>query len=440
MAILIKNGTLITLGEENQVIENGAVLIEGNKIEDFGTTEKIKKPANTEEIDAKGKFIMPGFICAHHHLYSAFSRGIELTSKPGKDFTEILNKLWWKLDKALTPDDIYYSSLVTFVDCIKKGTTMVIDHHESQSYQIGSLNEIQSAAENTGIRACLCLGTSDRYGRGKEGIKENERFLAKIQNQNSTLITGMVGLHASFTVNDHTLDSSVELARKYNCGVHIHTAEDRTDEEDSLKKYGLRVVERLKKHNALGEKSIAVHCVNIDEKEMDILKDTNTNVVHNPESNMNNAVGCADVIKMINKGILIGLGTDGMSSDMLHQARCAYLLQRDARGDPRVGFLEAGKILLENNPKIVEKVCGLKTGRIEKGYLADIIVIDYNPPTELNERNFLSHLLFGMVDSVVDTTICNGKILMKDKKLTEINEKEIMQRSRELSKKLWLRL
>lgn len=439
MAILIKNGILITLGEKNQVIENGAVLIEGDRIKDFGPVDKIRKPANAEEIDASGKIIMPGLICLHHHLYSTFSRGMRAPKKPARNFMEILEKIWWRLDRVLTAEDIYYSSLIPLIECVRKGTTTIFDHNESQSYQLGSLDEIQKAAQEIGIRACLCLGTSDRYGKGMEGVEENDRFLQKMRDRKG-LVTGMVGLHASFTVGDETLDRSAEIAKKYNCGIHLHIAEDRADEDDSLRKYGLMVVERLREHGVLGEKSIAVHCVNIDENEQDILKDTGTNVVNNPESNMNNAVGCADVLGMMRKGILVGLGTDGMSSDMLSQMRSAYLIHRHTAQDPRVGFSEAAKMLLENNPQIAERVTGFKVGRIEKDCLADIILIDYLPPTQLNTDNFLGHLVFGLVNSVVDTTICNGKILMKNKRLVGIDEERITQKSRELASKLWERL
>jgi len=438
--ILIGNGTLVTLGEKNKVIKDGAVLIEGNTIKDFGKTDELKsKNPRSEFIDASGKVVMPGLICAHHHLYSTFARGMAIPGKPAENFVEILEKLWWKLDNVLTKEDICYSSLIPLIECVKNGTTTIIDHHESQSYQKGSLDEIARAVNKVGIRSSLCLGASDRYGRGKEGLEENERFLSLLKSRPSELVKGMVGLHAAFTVNDDTLNKSVKLAKKYGVGIHVHCAEDKADEDYSLKKYKMRVIERLNSHGALGEKSIAVHCVHVDKKETDILKATGTNVVHNPESNMNNAVGCADVLGMMEKGIEVGLGTDGMSSDMLSQMRCAYLLHRHAKKDPRVAFLEAPTMLLNNNPKIVKRVAGWRVGEIAKGALADIILIDYIPPTILNENNFFGHLIFGLVDATVDTTICNGKILMRDKKLVGLDEKSIAQKASQLASELWKR-
>ena len=361
MLTLLCNGIVIT---PNKVIENGGVLFEDGIIKDVGNTDEVRaKVFRTSEdkiqlkiIDAKKKIILPGFINTHHHLYSTFARGMYIPSTPAKNFVEILEKLWWKLDRVLTAEDIYYSSLISLIECVKNGTTTIIDHHESQGFQVGSLDEIQKAVEKIGIRACLCFGSSDRYGKGDEGLKENERFLSKLSTLNSQLVSGMVGLHASFTVNNDTLEKSVALAKKYNVGIHIHCAEDLADEKDSVEKYKMRVVERLKKFGALGEKTLLIHCIHINEKEMEIIKDTKTNAVHNPESNMNNAVGCADVLTMMKKGITVGLGTDGMSSDMLSQMRCAYLIHRHNKKDPTVAFVESPTMLLENNSKIAEQV------------------------------------------------------------------------------------
>jgi putative selenium metabolism protein SsnA len=439
VSLAIENGLTVTMNEERRIFKRGCVVIEDGKIVGVGKAGEIKHRAD-EVIDASGKVVMPGFICAHHHLYSTFARGMAIPGEPAKNFVEILEKLWWKLDNALTREDIYYSSLVPLIECVRNGTTTIIDHHESQSFQRGSLDEIARAVEEVGIRACLCLGTSDRYGRGQEGLEENERFLSRLKSKPSELLRGMVGLHAAFTINDDTLDRSVQLAKEFGVGIHIHCAEDKADQDENLKKHNMRVIERLNSHGALGEKSIAVHCVHIDEKEMDILKTTGTNVVHNPESNMNNAVGCADVLGMMGKGIEVGLGTDGMSSDMLSQMRCAYLLHRHVKGDPRVAFLEAPTMLLNNNPKIVRRVTGWRVGEIAEGALADIVLIDYLPPTILDKDNFLGHLIFGLVDATVDTTICGGKILMRGKKLVGLDEKSITEKSTELASDLWKRL
>ena len=439
--LVIKNGLVVTMDKHQRILKRGTLAIEGEKIIGVEKASKSKGKYKAEKvIYATGKIVMPGLICVHHHLYSTFARGMAIPGEPARNFVEILEKLWWKLDNLLTKEDIYYSSLIPLIECVRNGTTTIIDHHESQSYQKGSLDEIARAVKEVGIRASLCLGTSDRYGKGKEGIEENRRFLSLLTSHPSELLRGMVGLHASFTVDEDTLDESVKLAKKSEVGIHVHCAEDKADQDENLKKYNLRVIERLDSHGALGEKSIAAHCVHIDKKEKDILKTTGTNVVHNPESNMNNAVGCADILGMMKHGINVGLGTDGMSSDMLAQMRCAYLLQRHEKKNPRVAFLEAPTMLLMNNPKIVEKVAGWRVGEISKGAMADIILVDYFPPTDLNENNFLGHLIFGIVDATVDTTICNGKLLMENKKLVGLNEESIVQKSSQLASELWKRL
>ncbi len=253
-------------------------------------------------------------------------------------------------------------------------------------------------------------------------------------------IAAMMGLHASFTVSDATVEKCVGIAHDAGVGCHIHVAEDAADREDLLSHYKMPTVNRLDKLGVTGEKSIFVHCVHIDESEMEILRSTHTIVVHNPELNMNNAVGVTPLLKLLKKGVLVGLGTDGMNSDMLVQMRCAYLLHRLANKDPRVAFMEAPQLLLGNNAEIARRQFGLQLGEIAEGLPADLAIMDYQPPTPLNESNFLGHLIFGLVDATVDTTVCKGKILMKGKKILSMDEELLAARSRELAPQMWKRL
>ena len=241
-------------------------------------------------------------------------------------------------------------------------------------------------------------------------------------------------------MSDQTVETCVGIAKDAGVGCHIHVAEDAADRKDSIEKYGVPTVKRLHKLNVTGEKSIFVHCVHIDEEEMQIVADTNTIIVHNPESNMNNAVGVTKLLTLLKKGILVGLGTDGMSSDMLSQMRAAYLLHRLANLDPRVAFMEAPQLLLQNNADIVERQFGIRVGEIAVGRPADLAIMDYRPPTPLSSDNFLGHLIFGLVDATVDTTVCKGKILMKGRKMLTMDEERIAARSRELAPDMWNRL
>jgi putative selenium metabolism protein SsnA len=366
------------------------------------------------------------------------ARGMSIPGDPASNFVEILERLWWKVDKALDEEDITLSAQLLLIDCIRNGTTTVIDHHASPTIRDGSLDLIENAVRQAGIRASLCYEVSDRNIVGG-GLSENRRFIKKV-GKGDGQIAAMMGMHASFTLSDATIDKCVGIAHEAGVGCHIHVAEDAADREDSLAKYRVPTVKRLQKLGVTGEQSIFVHCVHIDDAEMDILSASRTSVVHNPESNMNNAVGVTPLLKLLNKGVLVGLGTDGMGSDMLAQMRCAYLLHRLANHDPRVAFIEAPQILLQNNAAIAERQFGLRLGEIAEGRPADLAIIDYQPPTPLSEANFLGHLIFGLVDATVDTTVCKGKILMKGKQILGMDEERIAARSRELASKMWKRL
>jgi putative selenium metabolism protein SsnA len=439
MRTRFENGIVVTLGQNNRVIWNGSVVADEEKIVGVGkSTELQKQFPDAEVMDCSGKIVLPGFICAHHHFYSTMARGMAIPGEPASNFVEILERLWWKVDRALLEEDITLSAQIPLIECIRNGTTTVIDHHASPGSPDGSLDLIESAVRQAGIRASLCYEVSDRNVVG-DGIQENERFIKKL-GKGDGQIAAMMGLHASFTLSDETLEKCVGIARDAGVGCHIHVAEDIADREDSLNKYGVPVVHRLHRLGASGPKSLFIHCVHIDEDEMDLIAATDTGVVHNPESNMNNAVGVTRLFDLLKRNILVGLGSDGMSSDMLAQMRSAYLLHRLANSDPRVAFLEAPKLLLENNAKIAERQFGVRLGELAEGRPADLAILDYQPPTVLNEANFLGHLIFGLVDATVDTTVCRGKILMQGKKILSMDEERIAARSRELAPQMWQRL
>jgi len=439
MTIRFENGIVATLGKENKVLLNGSVVTDGEKVVAVGDSSEMKKRyPNAEAMDCNGKVVMPGFICTHHHFYSTMARGMAIPGEPASNFVEILERLWWKLDMALSDEDITLSAQIPLIECIRNGTTTVIDHHASPSMRDGSLDLIEKAVRQAGIRASLCYEVSDRNVPGG-GIQENERFIKKV-GKGDGQIAAMMGLHASFTLSDKTLEKCVGIAKDAGVGCHVHVAEDAADREDSLKKYEMPAASRLNKMGASGEKSLFIHCVHIDDSEMDIIAASKTAVVHNPESNMNNAVGVTRIFDLLKKGVLVGLGTDGMGSDMLAQMRCAYLLHRLANHDPRVGFVEAPQLLLQNNAEISRRQFGLQLGEIGEGCPADLAIIDYQPPTPISAANFLGHLIFGLVDATVDTTVCKGKILMKNKKILVLDEERIAAGSRELAPKVWKRL
>jgi putative selenium metabolism protein SsnA len=439
MITRFENGIVVTLGEKNCVLWNATVVVNGEFVAAVGDSVEMKRRfPQAESIDCSGKVVLPGFICTHHHFYSTMARGMSIPGEPAANFLQILERLWWKVDRALNEEDILLSAQLPLVDCIRNGTTTVIDHHASPSFRDGSLDLIETAVRQAGIRASLCYEVSDR-NIPAGGVAENRRFIKKV-GKGDGQIAAMMGLHASFTLSDGTLEQCVGIANEAGIGCHIHVAEDAADRLDSLTKYNLPTVNRLDKKGLTGEKSIFVHCVHLDDAEMDILAATSTVVVHNPESNMNNAVGVTPLLKLLQKGVLVGLGTDGMGSDMLVQMRCAYLLHRLATHDPRVAFMEAPQLLLRNNALIARRQFGLPLGEIAEGRPADLAILDYDPPTPLDDSNFLGHLIFGLVDATVDTTVCKGRILMRGKQILSMDEEQLAARSRELAPQMWVRL
>ncbi len=447
--MLITNGTIITLGAENRVIENGAVYVRGPRIMDVGATRAlvIKYPRE-EKLDAHGKLVMPGSIVAHTHFYGAFARGMSLPpGPPPKNFPEILQQLWWKIDRALTLEDCKLSALVSLVDAIRNGTTTLIDHHASPNAIDGSLDAIADAVLESGLRASLCYEVTDRNGTSgaRAGVRENLRFIKKVMGREwrraSNRVSAAFGVHASFTVSDKTLDHCLDAMDGLGAGFHIHVAEDIADEDDALQKFKQRVGERLEEHGVLGAKTIAAHCVHVDAGEIEILQRTKTNVAHNPRSNMNNAVGVADVLGMMRRGVNVGLGNDGFSNNMFSEMKTAYLLHKSHRRDPRrMGADQVLQMAYANNAKIARVFWKPLVGELSVGAFADIILLDYVPYTPLTAGNFPWHLIFGMDGTHVTHTMCAGKWLMKDRVLLTLDEEAIAARAKEHAKKVWKRV
>ncbi|MCR1876388.1 putative aminohydrolase SsnA [Paraclostridium bifermentans] len=441
--ILVGNGRLITKNEQNPYMDDGCVVIEGNVIKEIGSTKEMKeKYSNHEFIDANKKVIMPGLINTHMHIYSSFARGMAVPGKPSENFMEILENLWWRLDKKLTLEDTKYSAYATYIDCIKNGVTTVFDHHASPLAIEGSLFTIKDVAKNLGIRTNLCYEVSDRDGLKTidQGIEENVNFIKFAKDDESDMVKGMFGLHAAFTLSDKTLEKCANEMANLDAGYHVHTAEGIDDVIINKEKYNKKVVQRLNDFNVLNDKTIAVHCIHIDSEEMELIKENKSFVVHNPESNMGNAVGCAPVVHLLNKGITVGLGTDGYTSDMFESLKVANIIHKHQLRDPRVGWAEAPTMLFENNRKIARKHYKKDLGVLKEGAYADVIVVDYIPHTPLNENTENGHIIFGMTGRSVDTTIINGKVLMKDRILLNIDEESILAKSREMSNKLWDRI
>ncbi len=430
---LIGNGRLFTRDEKNSFFENGAVVWEDNTIVEVGDFETLKKKyADAEFIDAKGGVIHPAFINTHEHIYSALARGLSIKGYAPNGFLEILDGLWWTIDRNLDNDLTKLSAEATYLECIKNGVTTIFDHHASFGEIPGSLFAIEEAARDFGVRSVLCYEISDRDGKEKAhaAIKENVDFAKHALSLKDDFIKGMMGMHASFTISDETM----ELCRKEKpkeIGYHIHVAEDILDLHRCLKEHGKRIVDRLYDWDVLGEKTLLAHCIYVNPHEMDLIRDTNTMVVHNPESNMGNACGCPPTMEIVHKGILTGLGTDGYTHDMIESWKVANILHKHHLVDPGAAWAEVPEMLFQGNARIANRYFEKKLGVLEKGAAADIIITDYIPPTPMNAGNLNGHMLFGMNGRSVVTTVGNGKILMKNRELQGIDEERCLAKIRE---------
>jgi len=446
--MFIKNAKIITFDDQDRIIEDEGVIInDSGEITKIGPTKELENsPFPGEVIDAKGQLLMPGNICAHTHFYGAYSRGMNIPGNAPNAFPEILEKLWWKLDKALDEESTYYSTLVCLIDAVKQGTTTLFDHHASPNNINRSLDTISNAVLKSGVRTSLCYEVTDRNGltKAKEGINENLRFIEKIKsdedNDSTRILSASFGLHASLTLSDNTL---IEARKKCpnDIGFHIHAAEHVVDEYNSLNKSGMRVVERLDKYGILGPKSIIAHGVHIDINEANLIVKRGTWLTHQPRSNMNNAVGLPNVESMLNAGVKFCLGNDGFSNSMWAEWKAAYFAHKLYNADPRrmpANIIQ--KMAIVNNRDLVETLFdGLKIGKIANGYIADLILVDYQPFTELNKNNLPWHIVFGFRDGMVTTTIVNGKVIMRNRKLTLLDEKEILKEAKKVSTSVWKR-
>lgn len=440
--LLVGGGSVITRDAANPMIEDGCVAIQDEVVREIGKVEKLRrKHPDADFLDACGGLIMPGLINTHMHFYSSFARGIDLKAASPHHFKEILEKLWWRLDKTLTLEDVYYSAAVAMVDCIRNGVTTVFDHHASPGCVTGSLLRIEAAAAELGLRTCLCYEVSDRDGErvAQQGVEENRDYITRCARDGGTMRRGLFGMHASFTLNDVLLRRCANAAADLAVGCHIHTAEASADVQDCEHRFGRRVVERLESFDVLGPKTIAAHCVQVNGAEIERLRASGSLVVHNPESNMGNAVGCAPVLAMMAKNVRVGLGTDGYTCDMFEAVKVANMLHKHESRDPGTAWAEPHAMLFAANADFASECFGQRLGRIVPGALADIIVVDYNPPTPIHAGNIDAHVLFGLTGRAVTATVVGGRILMRDRKIMTADDREIAAKSRERAQALWRR-
>jgi putative selenium metabolism protein SsnA len=444
---IIRNARVLTFDSANRVLDSGAVEILSDGTIGWVKADQEVRPNSGEAersqlIDAQGKLLMPALINCHTHLYSTLARGMSVAGRAPRNFPEILTRLWWRLDRALNLDDIYYSALVGLIDSAKCGVGTLVDHHSSPNACPGSLDRIEQAFHEVGLRGVLCYETSDRNGSASaiEGITENIRFLERHGNDpGDGLIGGLFGLHASFTLSDRTLRRAVEANESFRASFHVHVAEDRCDVDDARRHYQKSPVRRLWDLGILDDRSLAVHCVHVSAADIAALARHRINVVHNPQSNCANAVGTAPLLEMVRQGVLVGLGSDGYTPRMWEEFKTAFHLQKVRERDRRVAYAEAYATALLNNRVIARKICGWEIGRIETGARADLLLLDYFPPTPLGSNNLFGHILFGIANAPVDSLVVNGRFVLRHGECVTVDEREVAEKASLRARALWKR-
>jgi len=366
-------------------------------------------------INAKGCVVTIPNINFHDHFYSRLAKGLAITG-PMNNFHNILNSLWWKVDTSLDREMIIASAQLGILDSIKNGVTYVFDHHSSPQTTKGSLKAIADVFNDLGTNGVICFETTDRNGHqlAKEGINENKNFLGNYVNDN---VKGLLGLHASFTVSDETLEMASTIVEENDLGIHIHLCEDKIDSEQTEKQFGLLPVERLKKLKLLNEKSILSHGIHLTQGDYNIIAKYGSAIAFNPDSNMNNAVGLPD-FNIIPDEIPILMGTDGMNSNPARSLKQLFLLLRHSGKSFEESFTKIQNIYF-NQLKFV-KLFFPDFSKLNTGDHADLIVWDYVPPTPFSKENFWGHFLYGIIESRVRDVLHNGVILLKDFKF-EVN-------------------
>lgn len=421
MNILLKNATYIDwstleFSEKDILIEQGEGASFKFADKDFKDNKEIIS------IDCKGKFVTKSFVNGHHHAYSALARGMPAPKQTPQNFHEILQYIWWNLDKKLDKELIEASAYATAIESAKAGTTFIIDHHASPNAIKGSLKIIADVFEKVGLSHLLCYEISDRDGIEKaiEGLEETEQYLKDKQ--------GLIGLHASFTIGNETLQKAAELVDNLSNGIHVHVAEDLYDQRHCMDNYHKRVVERLNDYGFLqSSKTILAHCLHLSDYERELIQKSEVYIVQNTESNLNNQVGFFNSNGLSDR---IFLGTDGMHSDMVKSSTATHFIGQKF---DKLKFGEAYQRL--------RNVHGyLNKNKFSGDSNNNLIVLEYPSPTPVTKENFLGHFFFGLNKCNITHVISNGKLIINDKEIQTVNESEILQFTKEQAFRLWKQL
>lgn len=443
MSILIDNATVINDPLSGSFTTGQSVAVDGTDIQAIGSAPELRQAfPGAERIDGTGCFLLPGLIDAHTHLYAALTTGMPAPAQSPHNFPEILQRVWWRWDKALQDEDVYLSAVVGSIASIRSGITTILDHHASPRAVPGSLSRVADGVKQVGVRACLAYEVSDRDGPESrdQGIAENIRFSQEVSKRPDNLFKSLFGIHAVFTVSDETLSKCAEAAADLQIGCHMHVAEHKTEVLPFVQSHGKSIVEYLAEVGLLGPGTLLAHTVHLDRSDIERLVSTGTFNVHNPKSNMGNGVGIAPLIEMLELGQPVGIGSDGFY-DIPQEIVTAKLLQTCARGDPSA-FSDslALRLAFDHNVRFADRIFGARLGKIAPQYAADLVLTTYEPSTLVLPDNLTSHVLAAINGGGVKTVLVNGRIVMKDGAILGIDEAEVTRKANVSASQVWSRL
>jgi len=428
--MLLKGATLVRI--DPPALERADLRVAGDTI--VGRGPRLRPRAGEAVVDVKGRLILPGLVCAHTHGYSALSRGMPAPSASPRSFADMLARVWWTLDQALDEETVYYSALVAAVEAVRAGTTTLIDHHSSPNAIPGSLDIVREALGAVGVRGVLCYEVTDRGGarRRDAGLAENDRFLSATRSDPQ--MRGLVGAHASFTLGDSSLAALGDLVRYHGAGIHMHVAEATDDVRRTERAHGCGILDRLDRHGLLNERAVLVHGVHLSDADLARARGASAWLVHNPRSNMNNAVGRARIERF---GARAALGADGWPADMLAELRFAHFQAREHLG-PRRPFPATS--LLEGGQRLASALFGMPFGTLEPGSAADLIVADYVSPTPVTAGNLAAHLVAGLQPAMFRRVMAAGRWVCLDGVPANVNVEAVYERASRLAASLWRRM
>lgn len=435
MPTLFRDGTLVELDPPN--VRRGDLRVADGRIASVGSNLTLE--SGEEVVDCGGAVVMPGLVCGHTHLYSALAAGMPAPPRPPENFHEILELIWWRLDRAHDLESVRTSGQIGALAALRCGTTTLIDHHASPICIAGSLTALEEGIDQVGCRGVLCYEVTDRNRNteANEGLVESERYIRECQQRNNGHFAALVGAHASFTLSEQSLANCVEMAAELGVGVHIHVAEDPVDELITREMYGCGLIDRFERVGLLEVPgTIFGHGTHLSPEDMSRLLEYRDNLhfAHNPSSNMNNGVGYT---KVANSTLPVILGTDGIGADLWREARVAEFKSHDSQAPlPFGGSLK----LLAESARLASRALGVKLGSLDVGAAADLILTNYRPATPLLSDNLAGHFLFAMGPEFVQSVMIDGRWCLRDGAFCSCDEPSLRAEAVRISRELWTKM